>query len=81
MSPATPRRCRYRAMITACTRLRRRAVARNRWFHQTGGFHSLGEGLLRAATCQGQAAKHGPEGAGVQVDSDSVSLLEGPQAL
>src|SRR5437868_15497475 len=41
----------------------------------------LGESLLRPATRQRQAAQHGLEGSGFQVDPHSVSLLEGSQAL
>src|SRR5205823_13822248 len=41
----------------------------------------LGQSLLRPATRQRQAAEHGPEGSGFQVDPDSISLLEGSQAL
>ena len=35
----------------------------------------LGQSLLRPATRQRQAAQHGPEGSGFQVDPHSVSLL------
>jgi hypothetical protein len=53
-------------------------VSAKQTFHEWATHHrllGLGQVLLRAATRQGQIAKYGREGSGVQLDSDSFSLL------